>query len=116
MSPLRRDRDGDRLALYAPPWMTPPDPHRAQQLWAQLQETGGLVSTSDLRERWGAPGDPLSKAAVQEYLRKPGCPTPVVQSGRVRLWLWAELEAWRAAYLARPGKPGPAPRSASTSR
>lgn len=96
--------------------MTPPDPQRALQLWAQLLETGGLVSTADLRERWGAPGDPLTKGAVQQQLAKPGCPKPVVDRGRVRLWLWAEVEAWRAAYLARPGKPGPAPRSARTTR
>lgn len=115
--PLRRDRGGDRPELYAAAWMQPPsDPRRAREIWEQLQGTGGLVAISDLRDRWGAPGAPISRQAVQEHLGKPGCPAPVIDSGRVRLWLWAELDAWRRADQARPGKPGPPPRSASTDR
>lgn len=66
-----------------------------RELQALLSEAGGLESLADTARRWG-----LSKTQLHNYARVISFPTPVgrVASGRIAVYLGAELDAWRVQH------------------
>lgn len=93
---------------------TPQTVAAARHAWETLKQAGGLVGNAELRERWGSPGSPLSRARVHDLTSQEGFPAPVMRRGQGGdLWLSAEADAWKTAYEERPGRRGPRPRSAA---
>lgn len=87
------------------------DPAKARTAWTALQKAGGLVSSRDLRERWGSPGEPLRRQTVHELVSQDDFPDPVIEGSRGAsgYWLAADVDAWRRQYDARLRR-GPKPR------
>lgn len=78
----------------------------AARAWAALEQAGGLVSISEIAERWG-----VEKQTVRNHhQRSDDFPAPVVTRGRSDLWLTAEIDRWRAT----PRKRGRPPKKPSS--
>lgn len=96
----------------------PADPRKsaAQQARTAIAKADGLVTTADLRERWGSPGKPLSADRVKDLVGEAGFPEPVYppkgdeRSGVRKVWLGADVDRWWSERQSRPGRPGPKPR------
>lgn len=112
MTPLFGGRGRGCDPLVIPEHRPEFDPGQARTAWGALQLAGGLVSAADLRERWGAPGKPLSKQRIHDYTGEPDFPEPVEKRRGGTLWLAAEADAWMRSYIERERRAGPRPRFA----
>lgn len=57
---------------------------------AAVEGAGGLVTPAELAVRWG-----VSQQALSARIRRGTFPEPVKKAGRVRVYLLAEVEAFR---------------------
>jgi len=78
----------------------------AARAWVALEQAGGLVSISEIAERWG-----VEKQTVRNHhQRSDDFPAPVTTRGRSDLWLTAEIDHWRAS----PRRRGRPPKKSSS--
>lgn len=87
------------------------DPTKAHAAWKALQKAGGLVSSTDLRQRWGTPEEPLRRQTVHDLTSQDDFPDPVIEGGRgaADYWLAADVDEWRRQYDSESRR-GPKPR------
>lgn len=75
----------------------------AHAVWEQLAATGGIVTVAEIAGRLD-----VSRAYASKITRRDDFPAPVDTLGDRPVWLWADVEGWRASER----KPGPKPRAA----
>ncbi len=74
-----------------------------REIWDQLAAIGGIVTVAEIARRLD-----VSRAYASKITRRDDFPAPVDTLGDRPVWLWGEVEAWRASER----RPGPKSRSA----
>lgn len=72
---------------------------RAHRAWDRVAAEGGIVSRGEIAQRLG-----VTVQAVQHMSARESFPAPVAKVGRLDLWLWPDVVAYRAVRQA-PGRP-----------
>lgn len=75
--------------------------NNARTAWQALQATGGVVTAAAIAERLG-----VSRARVSTMTARNDFPAPIDTLGQTKIWLWADVQAWREADRG-PGRPPP---------